>query len=102
MGCTTRRDPGFAGPVLGNDDFERFLPSLSQTRFGLGLGRGLRASEGYLDLVDFGVHWHSRRLEGRPEVWSGLPAFLGKSGRLVCGGFGFAEFRNDAELLHKP
>jgi hypothetical protein len=47
------------------------------------------------------VHWHLRKFEGRPDAWSGLPVFLGKSGRLVCGGFGFAEFRNDAELLHK-
>src|SRR5712692_7615364 len=48
----------------------------------------------------------ARGIEGRPDVWSGLPVNWGKRGRLPCGcggglGFDFGELRHDAELLHE-
>ncbi len=49
--------------------------------------------------------WGARRIEERPDVWSGLPVFWGKWGRLPCGGgggLGFdSELGDDAELLHE-
>ncbi len=52
-----------------------------------------------------GVGKRARRIEGRPDLWSGLPVNRGKWGRLPCGcsgGLGFgSELRDDAELLHQ-